>query len=130
MSVPNPANSAEQVAAATNTPLPTEPHERRREAGISKAGTAPDSVGNPSLDQTFCLQVWHCRLAFTPVLLLLTLPLASFATELPASSKRGAFGKLHWYFQSKQWIADARTFHAACQFLLDAQLNERLADDH
>lgn len=55
--------------------------------------------------------------------LLLILPLAIGATERlrakVASEARHCSPRVGWYFQSGQWLADVRTFAAACQFVTE-----------
>jgi hypothetical protein len=65
--------------------------------------------------------------------LLVILPLAVAAAErivakvsgdLPRSSTR-----MGWYFRSEQWLADVRTFTAACQFMMAGDMDAPRRDN-
>jgi len=65
----------------------------------------------------------HGRVATLLSGLLLILPLAIAATERlrtrVANEIQHCSPRVGWYFQSGQWLADVRTFAAACEFVLE-----------
>jgi len=124
----NNASGSTVKSSAIRLPLPIGPCERRRDDEISQAGAAPGPVGkhysdgfapDPGLNS----QRERIRVAFCWLSLLLILPLAvagahrmadKISDGVPGSSTR-----IGWYLQSGQWLADVRTFTAACEFVLE-----------